>query len=251
MPSYVICSTPRTGSTLLCDLLSATGGLGDPDSYFMRDPGPEWSRRWGLPDPGTMPARDLAVARLRAAIRAGRAGTDVFGLRLMRENLADLCAAIDLAHPGNATDRARIEAAFGPTLFIHLTRGDKLAQAVSMVRAEQTGLWHIAPDGTEIERLAPKQEPVYDADRIAGTLADLQAFDAAWTTWFGAEGITPLTIGYESLSADPAAALARICMAMGVPAPAPESVRPGVAKLADATNADWMRRFRAEAGLTE
>ena len=29
-------------------------------------------------------------------------------------------------------------------------------------KAQQTGLWHIAPDGTELERVAPAQEPHYD-----------------------------------------------------------------------------------------
>ncbi|HMF66717.1 MAG TPA: Stf0 family sulfotransferase, partial [Phyllobacterium sp.] len=32
--SYVICGTPRSGSTLLCDLLESTGIAGRPASYF-------------------------------------------------------------------------------------------------------------------------------------------------------------------------------------------------------------------------
>ena len=32
--SYIICSTPRTGSTLLCSLLRATNVAGIPESYF-------------------------------------------------------------------------------------------------------------------------------------------------------------------------------------------------------------------------
>ncbi len=35
--SYVLCGTPRTGSTLLCSLLCSTGVLGRPESYF-REP---------------------------------------------------------------------------------------------------------------------------------------------------------------------------------------------------------------------
>ena len=37
------------------------------------------------------------------------------------------------------------------------SRENKLAQAVSLIKAEQTGLWHIAPDGTELERVAHQQ----------------------------------------------------------------------------------------------
>ena len=249
MRSYIICATPRTGSTLLCDLLTATGQLGAPDSYVMRAIDPDWARDLGLPQRPT-PGGSGIAAYFDAVIRVGRGGTPVFGLRLMRADLGDLCALAGHLHPGCTSDRARLEAAFGDLLFIHLARSDKLAQAVSMVRAEQTGLWHVAPDGTEVERLAPPQDPVYDFDRIAAKLAELQGFDTAWTSWFAAEGIAPLTIGYEDLSANPAGALARICHAMGTPAPALEAIRPGVAKLADATNADWIRRFRADAGLT-
>ena len=32
--SYLICSTPRTGSSLLCDALTATGVAGRPEEYF-------------------------------------------------------------------------------------------------------------------------------------------------------------------------------------------------------------------------
>jgi LPS sulfotransferase NodH len=247
MDGYIICGTPRTGSTLLCDLLAAVPGAGAPDSFFMADPDPEWLRQWGFPERGTMDAADHAAACLDAAMRAGRGQGGLFGLRLMRRDLGALSEMIGLAHPGHDTDLARIRAAFGAVLFIHLTREDKLAQAVSMVRAEQTGLWHVAPDGTELERLAPPAEPVYDFGRIAAKLAELEAHDTAWRAWFAAEGVMPLTVGYAALSADPAAELARICEALGLPAPPPEHVRPGVARLADAVNRDWMQRFREEA----
>src|SRR4051812_39199959 len=32
--SYLVCATPRSGSTLLCELLSATGVAGRPQEYF-------------------------------------------------------------------------------------------------------------------------------------------------------------------------------------------------------------------------
>jgi LPS sulfotransferase NodH len=244
---YILCGTPRTGSTLLCDLLTATGVAGKPDSFFMREVDPVWAREWGLPaDDRAAPGYDAAL--LAAVIRAGTGGTGLFGLRLMRENLEDMTGLLDRVHPGLPSDSARIAAAFGRVLFIHLRREDKLAQAVSMVKAEQTGLWHIAPDGREVERLAPPQAPVYDPDRIARKLAQLEAQDAAWEPWFTQEGITPLRVGYERLSEDPAGMVLRICDALGVAAPEASTLRPGVARLADAISADWIRRFRQAAG---
>ena len=34
--SYLICATPRTGSSLLCGLLDSTGVAGHPESWFRR-----------------------------------------------------------------------------------------------------------------------------------------------------------------------------------------------------------------------
>lgn len=250
MDSYIICSTPRTGSTLLCDLLAATKVAGDPDSFFMRNVDQVWVERWGLPNRDDLDAAGYAAAYLEAAVRAGKGDTAIFGLRLMRENLDDLSVLIDRAVPGLPSDRARLEKAFGRILYIHLTREDKLAQAVSMIKAEQTGLWHIAPDGTELERLAPPGEPTYDFGRIARKLAQLEKHDAGWLSWFEAQGIEPLRIGYESLSADPAGAVSSIRTALGIASPAASAPKPGVAKLADAVSREWMRRYRSEAGAS-
>ncbi|WP_425403532.1 Stf0 family sulfotransferase [Hwanghaeella sp.] len=247
MKSYIICATPRTGSTLLCDLLTATGRTGAPDSFFMTGIDAKWLEHWGMPVEGSPEDPAYCAAMLKGAINAGTAGTGIFGLRLMHRYLDRLAALIDRVHPGCRNDKARLAAAFGDVLYIHLRRRDKLAQAISLVKAQQTGLWHIAPDGTEVERLAPPAEPVFDFQHIAATLEELESHDTAWTDWFDTEGIEPLTVDYESLSENPGKELERICAALGVAAPPPDSIAPGVAKLADAVSRDWMERFREEA----
>ena len=93
--------------------------------------------------------------------------------------------SIPVFHP----TRHASKKAFGKILYIHLFRENKLEQAISYIKAEQTGLWHIAPDGTEIERLAPPQEPRYDFTRLKSEVEKLEAYDAAWHTWFDAQGI--------------------------------------------------------------
>ncbi|MER9346761.1 Stf0 family sulfotransferase [Mesorhizobium sp. M0227] len=244
---YIICGTPRTGSTLLCKLLASTKTTGDPHSFYRRQDVLEWAEEWKLPDRGTMSELDFNVAYLNAAIAAGKGGTSLFGLRLMRENLDELSTILDRIFPKLQSDRARFGRAFGNVLYIHLSREDKLAQAVSLIKAEQTGLWHIAPDGTEIERVAPPKEPQYDFERIKREVAELETYDAAWNIWFAEQGISPLRVGYERLSGNPAATLLGICEALRVRAPDEEDISPGVAKLADATSLDWMRRYRLEA----
>jgi LPS sulfotransferase NodH len=246
--AYIICGTPRTGSTLLCNLLAATKRAGNPDSFYGRKFLAWWAKEWNLPSPETMSERDYAIEYLNTAIEVGKGGTDIFGLRLMRENLGELSDILDRIYPGLPSDRARLEKAFGKILYLHLSREDKLAQAVSLIKAEQTGLWHVAPDGTEIERLAPPKDPEYDFERIRRELAELESYDTAWNSWFAEQQITPLRIGYETLSADPAATLTRICTALGIPAPKSEDVKPGVAKLSDAISLDWMRRYQLDVG---
>ncbi|RWC49227.1 MAG: Stf0 sulfotransferase [Mesorhizobium sp.] len=244
---YIICGTPRTGSTLLCKLLASTNTAGDPHSFYRRQDVAEWAEEWKLPDRNTMSELEFNVAYLNAAIASGKGGTGIFGLRLMRENLDELSEILDRIFPQLPSDSARLEKGFGRILYIHLSREDKLAQAVSLIKAEQTGLWHIAPDGTEIERVAPPKEPQYDFERIQREVTELEAYDAAWNIWFGEQGITPLRVGYERLSSNPATMLLSICKALGVQAPDAEDVRPGVAKLSDDTSLDWMRRYRLDA----
>jgi LPS sulfotransferase NodH len=246
--SYIICATPRTGSTLLCDLLTSTEVAGFPDSFFMKNADPVWVKAWELPARENLDEAAYSAAFLKAAIKAGKGETGIFGLRLMRENLDGLLALINNVYPGLPTDKARLEAAFGSILYIHLARRDKLAQAVSLIKAEQTGLWHIAPDGTEVERLAPHGEPQYDFGKIARTVEELERYDAAWLTWFGEQGIEPLRITYENLSASPVEVLMCICNALGVATPAPEKIEPGVAKLADAVSVGWMRQYQRDLG---
>lgn len=248
--AYVICTSPRSGSTLLCKLLAVTGTAGDPGSYFHRDTVAEWLAYFQLaPAPGASPTATLASV-FEAALAKGRAGTGIFGLRLQRHSFEFFIRQLTVLHPQAAGDRQRLEAAFGRTLFIHLTRIDKVEQAVSYVRVEQTGLWHVAPDGTELERLAPPAPPRYDAEAIATCRDRFAGYDRDWENWFAAEGIAPVRLTYETLSADPSGSLRKVLLRLGVDPDAADDATPAVAKLADRTNRDWVARFRSEEGIT-
>ncbi|TGV50854.1 Stf0 sulfotransferase, partial [Mesorhizobium sp. M2D.F.Ca.ET.160.01.1.1] len=98
---------------LLCKLLAATGTTGDPHSFYRRHDESEWAQDWELPDRDTMGEREFQLAYLNAAIGAGKGDTEIFGLRLMRENLDELSAILDQVYPGLASDTARFERAFG------------------------------------------------------------------------------------------------------------------------------------------
>ena len=88
MKSYVICATPRTGSTLLCSLLRSSGVAGQPESWFRMQDRAEWARDWGLAE-----GLDWELY-LRAALAAGTGPNDVCGLRLMWNMLEELVAEL-------------------------------------------------------------------------------------------------------------------------------------------------------------
>ena len=164
--SYVICTSPRSGSTLLCRLLAQTGQSGHPNSHFHTPSMAAWLRSYDLSQT-TFPTELAQIkAVFAAAIARGTQDTGIFGLRLQRHSFDFFMQQLGTLHPGLATDKDRISATFGPTLFIHLTRQNKLDQAISLVKANQTGLWHKSADGSDLERTAPHQDPIYDVDGI-------------------------------------------------------------------------------------
>lgn len=46
--AYVLCATPRSGSTLLCSLLHSSGVAGHPESWFRLPNRPEFAADWGI-----------------------------------------------------------------------------------------------------------------------------------------------------------------------------------------------------------
>ena len=183
-------------------------------------------------------------------LTAARAGGDIAGLRIMWESVADLNVRLAGLFPGLPDDPARLAAAFGNIVYIHLSRGDKLDQAISLARASQTGLWHVGRNGSELERTSPPRPAEYDADFLEHTMRQLAADDAAWRDWFVAHGITPLSLTYEELARDPRAGLARVLAAIGRDPAIASTVEPGTTKMAGEESRDWAERFRADRRLS-
>lgn len=244
--SYVICTSPRSGSTLLCHMLAATGVAGDPASWFHEPSIDAWLEEFNLAADPALSGREALVSIFRAAIAKGSLDTGMFGLRLQRHSFVFFSKKLAILHPDHPSDLQRFEAAFGKTLFIYLSRRDKFGQAISYVRAQQSGLWHMAANGSELERLSPLREPVYDVDEIRNCLLAMQAYDQGWEDWFEAEGIDPLRLTYEELSTDPAETLRLVLGRLGLDPEIANGVTPGVKKLADETSRDWATQFAHE-----
>ncbi|WP_417628374.1 Stf0 family sulfotransferase [Pararhodobacter aggregans] len=246
--SYMICIVPRSGSTLLCSLLDATGVAGVPDSHFHVPSLDGWLEEYGLKRAEFASDLDALRAAFAAAVARGKGESDLFGLRLQRGSFGFFLAQLKRLFPGPMSDRARLEAAFGPMLFIHLSRPDRLSQAISRLRAEQTGLWHRNADGSERERLAPPQDARYDKAALIRHMALHETQDAAWERWFRQEGLTPLWLRYDALAKDPGQVLAQVLTALRLDPALALSVEPPTARLSDALSRDWRDRFERESG---
>ncbi len=232
----------------MCRLLAATGKSGNPDSHFHSPSVSDWMGYYEISPDKFANDLDLLTAIFQAARNRGTGNTGIFGLRLQRQSFEYFMQKLRVLCAGDPadSDADHILNYFGKTLFIHLTRRNKLEQAISLVKATQTGLWHKAPDGTELERLSAEQELNYDASAIVRHLAELTDMDAHWVSWFAGQGMKPLRISYEDLSDDPEGMLTKILEHLGVDQGHARGIEVPVAKLADETNKLWASRFLAE-----
>lgn len=210
---YVICSTPRTGSYFLCDLLRSTGCLGRPHEYF----GGPAMRRIGWPD---YPL-DLA-GQVAAVLRDGCTANGVFGAKLF--------AAQFERHGRKLFDK------LGDPMLIFLEREDVLGQAISFTRAAQTDVYFAGDLQEEV--------PGFDAALIRDYLEQILRWNASWQLYFARSGIVPLRLSYEQMTADPQRTIDRISAALAVPGPVkiePELLSTTIQR--DETSKEWRERF--------
>lgn len=173
-----MCGTPRTGSTLLCSLLSSTGVLGNPESYFREPDETAWAQDFGLHTDG--PRVHDYNAFVRAVRAAGTSDNGIFAARIMWGSLERMMEG--LGSPDDQSDVVTLERAFGHLTFVHLQREDIVAQAVSWCRAEQTGFWQHG----DIASRPPEQ----DLDRMRQLVRTIRDHNSAWrsrsatSNWF-------------------------------------------------------------------
>ncbi|MGH3170155.1 MAG: Stf0 family sulfotransferase [Trebonia sp.] len=243
--SYLICGTPRTGSTLLCALLDSTGVAGHPESYFRRQGERSYAEGWGI---GVSPdgAFDYS-AYVRAALTAGSTANGVFGARIMWGTMTELAVKLRGVYPDVGTgDPGLLERAFGTARYIYLWRADVLRQAVSLVRAEQTGFWHDTGEPGQPEQLAPERKPRYDAAAIREHMREIGQHNAAWRAWFAAAGIRPQPVRYEDLDADPAGVTRGILDYLQLDLPPGRVITARNRRLADDVTQRWAERYLHE-----
>ena len=163
--SYLVCATPRSGSTLVCQALKETGVAGRPEEYFealLHSGRPRRPSEYftGISDQSILdhldergigndpPPRSPLWSRtaydryLEWAMEAGTTQNGVFGAKLMWGYLGDFVSLLRNV-PATATSRSPsfCPEVFPDLRFIRVVRANKVRQAVSLWKAVQTATW--------------------------------------------------------------------------------------------------------------
>lgn len=223
----------------MCGLLESSGVGGHPESYFRQPDERSWAVPWGLLHSagGSFSYADF----VRAAIAAGKTENGVFAARIMWGTLEEVVDKLGDEYPDLiGADLDLLTRAFGPTGFVYLRRDDVIAQAVSWLRAEQTGVWHEA----DLSLQGDGQVPQFDADKIHELVQLVNEHNAAWQEWFTSVGVTPDQVRYEDLVADPVGVTRGILDYLGLELPPGHEIRARHRRLADDLNTQWIARYR-------
>lgn len=234
--SYLICSTPRTGSYLLCDALTATGVAGRPTEYLMPSYRTYWTAQWG-----TRTYRDFHDR----VLADGTTENGVFGTKIHAGQLVEFIRQATGRPRLAMEDRpAVVEEWFPHPRYVWLRRRNPVEQAVSWAKACQTRLWWDA-DAPPAPMDAPKPEALrFDYQFIERAMYSLNDWDGVWRTYFDSTGITPVTVWYEDLVADKRGTIERVLDHLGVGGTATEApVEAKFRRQSDGTSAAWALRF--------
>lgn len=123
---------------------------------------------------------------------------------------------------------------------------DVVAQAVSWLRAEQTGTWYVGGNCEIGGSARTGGPPGFDAGRIGQLIQLIGQHNAAWEAWFTSAGIRPHRVSYEELDAGMAGVTLAILDFLGLDVPDERVIVPRHQRQADGLTAQWIERYRLE-----
>ena len=264
--SYLICSTPRSGTTLLCETLTATGIAGRPQEYFqhlsetcrprtprdyfgdVQDPEVlDLLSRCGEPpgapneyDPSAFESYDAYFAW---ALDKGTTPNGVFGAKLMWAYLPGLLSRLATPAALASGDAAQVlRLAFPSLRLLFVVREDKVRQAVSLWRALQTWTWRAEPaaPGAELDEWLTLEYSFEAIDHLVHRLAEEEQ---AWTEFFEEHDLAHMTVIYEQLAAAPEATALEVLRHLGLDTRGIEFGRLRMRRQADGLSDEWVRRY--------
>jgi LPS sulfotransferase NodH len=242
--SILICSTPRSGSMLLSDLFRQTQLLGVPMEYLNEDYVRQWSSRSDYAE------KEESIGNyLSDVVRHRTTPNGVFGLKLHYFQMVQAWQQ----------GKFSIVDYFGreKTLWVHLSRRDLTAQAVSLFRAMQTNHW-LSTDSEDQSQISEASHAVisdrpgnhYSYPDIFALHQFLEREARGWSNFFRARDIEPIKIAYEDLASNRASeivegvlSIAQTRFGTSIFPDLRETVGPSIAKQGHERD-PWVLRFR-------
>jgi LPS sulfotransferase NodH len=281
--TYLVCATPRSGSTLVCQALKKTGVAGRPEEYFeaLRHSGrprrPEeyfigvddksifdqlGERNLGDDPQPRSPfwSRTAYDRYLEWAVETGTTPNGVFAAKLMWGYFGDFVSLLRNVPRYRDLPLAQLLPEVFPDLtFVRVVRANKIRQAVSLWKAVQTATWRenearreARLDDVDEDSESPPYRSFLEDHRpqlrfhyraIAHLLDQILEEEASWDAFFEHCGVQPLLVLYENFAADPQTSTLSILERLGLEAPADLNVAPRMRRQSDGINDDWVRRF--------
>lgn len=272
--SYLICATPRSGSTLLSDALGRTGIAGYPAEHFEvlletghpRRPRDYFRRSndpavWALLDDPAFrdvlggdegrfvegpPSEDISWRPpdfgrlLDLALERGTTPNGVFGTKIMWAYFRDF---VRLARRSGREDVGPYEvpASVFPHLrrYVWIRRRDTLRQAVSLWKALQTQRWRRDSDEEVGGRDLRFSFAAIDHLRLR-----IDEHNAAWEDYFEGCGVEVVRVLYEDLLEDYQDTTLRLLREIGTSIPEGFAVgNPRMKLQANEHSEEWVRRY--------
>ena len=278
--SYLVCATPRSGSTLVCQALKETGIAGRPEEYFeaLRHSGrPRRPEEYfeGVDDRSILDhlgerglgdepqqrsplwSRAAYDRYLEWALDAGTTPNGIFGAKLMWGYFGDFVSLLRNVPAYRDVPLAELLPTVFPDLtFVRIVRANKVRQAVSLWKAVQTATWRedqatssaasVEDDGappyrTFIEEHRPQLRFHYRA--INHLLEQLLIEEASWDAFFEHSGIRPILVMYENFAADYENSTLNLLDRLDLSPPDDFEFEPRMKRQSDGINDDWTRRY--------
>lgn len=273
--SYLVCATPRSGSTLVCKALTQTGVAGRPEEYFesLRHSGqPRKPEEYfvGVDDPsiiehlrergaGSTPrpqpplwGRTTYERYVAWALEQGTTPNGVFGAKLMWGYFRDFESLLRNIPAYRDVPLAGLLPTVFPNLrYVRVVRASKVRQAVSLWKAVQTEHWSDPPsedsEGSEpaaeegLEAMRPPLRFHYKA--IDHLIDKLIAEEAFWDSFFEHCRIRPIMVLYENFAADYETSTVNLLERLGLKRPDEMNFSPPLRQQSDDINDDWVRRY--------
>ena len=239
--SYLICGTPRSGSSLLCEALINTGIAGQPEEYFLPQNECIWQERWGT---------STYSEYLASTIKQCTTPNGVFGAKMMWAYFDNFVHKVRQAYANQAVPSPDLMASIFPNLHcIWIKRNDKVRQAISQAKAIQTNQWKMVTETNSLLTVRPR----FSFKQIDFTVQQFEAEEAAWAQYFATNGIQPFIVVYEDFVQQYEETAIKILEYLNIPgignlAFAPRQMH----KQADEESERWIQRYhylKAKSGV--